>query len=63
MTFASTDPDDGGSPIVSYELQIDDGLSGEFVSVQGFTTNSLLKTATITSGINKGRDYRLRYRV
>jgi hypothetical protein len=41
---------------------MDDGLSGNYVSVIGFDTNSLLTTYTITSGIYKGREHRFRYR-
>jgi hypothetical protein len=41
---------------------IDDGMSGLFRSVIGFSSNSLLKTVTITNGIVAGRSYRLMYR-
>jgi hypothetical protein len=55
-------PDDGGSPIVSYELQMDDGEGGGFVSLRGFSSYSLETDATVTVGILKGRAHRLRYR-
>jgi len=41
---------------------MDDGLGGDYSSVIGFSTNSLLTTYTISSGIKKGREYRFRYR-
>jgi len=33
--------ENGGSQILSYQLDIDDGLNGEFVPVIGFNSNSL----------------------
>lgn len=48
--------------IVSYELQIDDGKGGDFVSVGGFdynTKESEYEIGNLTSGVS----YRLRYRV
>lgn len=30
-------PVDNGSPIVSYDIQVDDGEGGEFYSLQGFS--------------------------
>lgn len=41
---------------------MDDGLSGDYKSIVGFDTNSLLTTYTITSGVIKGREHRFRYR-
>lgn len=41
---------------------MDDGLSGNYVSIVGFDTNSLLTSYTITSGVIKGREHRFRYR-
>jgi hypothetical protein len=43
-------------------LQIDDGVGGPFISVGGYNINSLLTYYTITTGIIRGRTYRLRYR-
>ena len=63
VTFANPVPSNGGSAIISYELQMDDGLSGEFSSIVGYSVNSLLTAYTVTSGIVKGREYRFRYRV
>jgi len=48
--------------IISYELQMDDGMSGDFISIVGFDVNSLLTTYTIVNGIVKGRGHRFRYR-
>ena len=55
-------PSSGGSPIISYELQMDDGMSGEFSSVNGIKINSLLTTYTVTTNVIKGRRHRFRYR-
>ena len=41
---------------------MDDGMSGDFVSIVGFDINSLLTTYTIVNGIVKGREHRFRYR-
>lgn len=64
VTYGITSPPgNGGSPILSYALEMDDGRNGDFKKLVGFTSNSLLTTYTITSGIQKGYEYRLRYRV
>ena len=63
VTYGTASPDDGGSPILSYSLEIDDGKGGSFSKVVGFNSNSLLTAYTITSGIESGRTYRLIYRV
>lgn len=41
---------------------MDDGLAGPFVSLNGFSSNSMLTTFTVTQGVVKGREHRLRYR-
>jgi hypothetical protein len=41
VTFASPVPDDSGSPLLSYEVLMDDGISGEFTSLTGFASNSM----------------------
>jgi hypothetical protein len=41
---------------------MDNGISGNYVSIIGFDTNSLVTAYTITSGIYKGRDHLFRYR-
>jgi len=48
VTFASPPPYNGGSPILSYELQMDDGLAGDFKSLIGFNSNSMLTTYIVT---------------
>jgi hypothetical protein len=59
VTFANPQPNNGGSPIISYELQMDDGITGNFTSLVGFRTNSLLTTFTVNSDlIIKGRKHR-----
>ena len=55
--------DNGNDPIVTYNLQIDDGEGGDFTNVAGYTTRSLQRTHTITEGISRGKNYRIRYRV
>ena len=48
VSYANPPPDNGGSPIISYELQMDDGTTGVYRSIVGFDTNSLLTTYTVT---------------
>jgi hypothetical protein len=52
-----TAAEDGGSPILQYELQYDDGARGSYKSM--FTLNPI---NIITDGIQHGLEYRLRYR-
>lgn len=54
--------DDGGSDILSYSLEIDDGTGGDFKPVVGYVSDFLLLEFLITNGINKATVYRLRYR-
>jgi len=64
VTYGVTSPpSNGGSPILSYALEIDDGRGGSFQKLVGFSSNSLLTAFTVSSGIEKGLEYRLRYRV
>jgi hypothetical protein len=62
VNFANPPPVSNGSPILSYELQMDDGVSGDFTSLVGFTSFSLLTTWTQKTLIIKGRMHRFRYR-
>ena len=60
VSFENENPDDGGSPILFYELQMDDGRQGEFFTV--------LASASLTSfiadeDIQRGYTYRFQYRV
>jgi hypothetical protein len=52
----------GGSPVISYNLEMDDGDGGDFKSLTGLISTSMLRDFTIKSVI-RGRTYRLRYRV
>lgn len=62
VSFGS--PDNGGSPIISYELVMDDGKSGSFISLVGFKQNSLLQEFSVSNPdlIVKGRRHRFMYR-
>ena len=63
VTYANPAPYDGGSPIISYELAMDDGMTGNFTSLVGYEPNSLLKVFTIENDlVIKGRNHRFRYR-
>jgi hypothetical protein len=63
VTFADPAPDNGGAPIISYELVMDDGMSGSFTTIVGLDANSLLTEFTIqNSDIVKGRRHRFKYR-
>lgn len=55
--------DDGGSEITSYNLMMDDGKNGDFVSVAGYPIDNLEQIYTFTQGIVKGNTYRFMYRV
>lgn len=57
-----TSLENGGSEIISYELQMDNGKGGAFSSLIGLSSNSLETTYTIASGIQSGGMYRFRYR-
>ena len=56
------DENNGGSQIISYNLQIDDAERGEFVSVGGFDPISMTTEYRLTN-VLRGKTYRLRYRV
>ena len=62
VSFANPAPNSNGSPIISYELVMDDGKSGNFISIIGFTSNSLLTTITVSQNVTKGRLNRFMYR-
>jgi len=53
---------DGGSDILSYELQMDDGKGGDFVSLIGGSENYLKLWFIVEGNLNKGTIYRFRYR-
>jgi len=54
----------GGSDILSYELQMDDGIGGEFASLSGGVAigDSLHVEHTVGTGLTAGGLYRFRYR-
>jgi len=53
----------GGTAVIGYEIQVDDGEGGDFVTVQGGESQRTLATqVTVTDGIKKGVTYRVRYR-
>jgi titin len=54
--------ENGGSPILSSELQVDDGMGGEFTSLIGFDTESLKTQLLFTDVVEKGSIFRFRYR-
>jgi len=53
---------DGGSPILTYELQMDDGKGGDFVSLIGYDENYLKLSYIVEGNVTKGKLYRFRYR-
>jgi hypothetical protein len=56
-------PMDGGSPMLSYNLQWDNGTNGAtWTSLVGFSPYSLVQTFTKT-GLTTGALYKFRYRV
>jgi hypothetical protein len=52
----------GGCDILTYNLQMDDGLGSEFISLVGETQPNL-KLAYTAADLQKGLTYRFRYRV
>ena len=48
--------------MLSYELQMDDGIGGDFVSLIGADEASLATEYQISAGITPGGLYRVRYR-
>ena len=53
--------DNGGDEVISYSLEIDDGMGGDFNPVVGYSTDYLLFFYT-HEGVTRGTNYRLRYR-
>ena len=60
--FLTTYEQRGGSVIDSYELQVDDGASGAFMEVIGYTEPYTLNSLLIDDNIQSGLTYRVRYR-
>ena len=66
-TIATVDGADtvatGGSPILSYSLEVDDGQGGSFRAMYGNITDSLSTFYLLKEPEMRGRVYRARYRV
>ncbi len=63
ITIQLTTPDNGGSTLLGYDVEMDDGLGGGFSSIS--TTLLAVTRATVTStshAVKKGLAYRFRYR-
>lgn len=59
----TTDVQTGGTPILSYNLQWDEGTGNDvWVDLVGFPTDYLQTSYTVTEGVSKGIDYRFRLR-
>ena len=57
-----SDDDNGGSDIVSYNIQMDDARGGDYVSVGGEDPISMQTEYTLAN-VTRGQTYRIRYRV
>ncbi len=57
-----TTSQNGGTDILGYQMQIDDGNNGPYTTVLGGSENTLDTYVTVTKGIVKGLVYRVRYR-
>jgi hypothetical protein len=53
----------GGTPILSYSLELDDGQGGQFKAVYGFEVDSLATSYVQYNSVERGNLYRARYRV
>jgi hypothetical protein len=64
VTYASPVPNNSGTPLLSYELLMDDGISGVFTSLTGFASNSMNTFFTVEGKglVIKGRQHRFKYR-
>ena len=60
VNFVNENTDDGGSPVLKTELQMDDGNQGDFTTI--LITSTRL-TFIVSDQIQKGLQYRFRYRV
>jgi len=52
----------GGSPIISYSLELDDGNGGNFEALYGDQVNTMTLSFTYKSNVLKSHTYRARYR-
>ena len=64
MTWSALGPaETGGSEVLTYQLQIDDGAGGDFHVLVGELTDPFLKLShTVYAGIEEGTTYRFRLR-
>ena len=53
---------DGGTEVIGYDIQLDDGNNGAFSYVLGGDDQTLDREVLVTAGIIKGLTYRARYR-
>ena len=63
--FLAGPGDDGGSPILSYGLDVDDGAGGAFTPAAGgspLTAPYTLNSKQLTTAVISGATYRVRYR-
>lgn len=58
----STSEETGGSPILSYNLQMDDS-AGDWTDIHGLDVDTLTLTATVEQSVQTGLTYAFRYRV
>lgn len=54
--------DNGGAPIESYGVEIDDGAGGDFHVLVGDVKDYLTFEYTVSEGITRATNYRFRYR-
>lgn len=57
--------DNGGSAIISYSLEVDDGAGGSFIEIVGGSPLSApytLNSKVVTTAVASGATYRVRYR-
>jgi len=53
----------GGSSILSYSLEVDDGYGDDFTPLFGDIVDSMTLSYVFSRNITKGQTYRARYRV
>jgi hypothetical protein len=54
--------DDGGSPVLSYSLEIDDGNGGAFKTLYGDSVDTM-SLSFLFKEVERGLNYRARYRL
>ena len=61
VSYGSVLPSINGADIISLELQMDDGMGGNYTSLTGFDSNNMATQYT-ASNLVKGLQYNFRYR-